>query len=113
MEKNNDIDSIEKYLELNKEFHDEIWSAVDNKFLLETLLSVREKVMRYNYVQIYAFKRPGALNKSLNQHKELIQAIINRDKPRLMSLIVKHRASLWDFSVFSDGIKESSAEQRN
>ena len=111
MEKNSTVDSIEKYLELNKEFHNEIWKAVDNKFLLRTLISVREKIFRYNYVQIYAFKKPGALQKSLKQHKELLQALINQDKLELMDLIVKHRDSLWDSTVFNESIQKSSSVQ--
>lgn len=106
MEKYCSINSIEKYLELNTEFHNEIWKALDNTFLLETLFSVRDQLFRYNYVQIYAFKQTGALEKSLQQHKNLIQAIIDKDKPRLEALIVRHRGSLWDLAVFNNGIKD-------
>jgi DNA-binding GntR family transcriptional regulator len=106
MEKYCSIDSIERYLDLNTEFHNEIWLAVDNAFLKETLFSIRDKLFRYNYVQIYAFKQPGALEKSLQQHKDLIQAIINKNKPRLEALIVKHRGSLWDLDVYNNGMKD-------
>ncbi len=105
MEKYCAVETIEKYLELNTQFHNEIWQAVDNAFLLETLIAVRDKLYRYNYVQIYAFKQPNALEKSLQQHKDLIRAIVDKDKPRLENLIVHHRGSLWDADIFNNGMK--------
>jgi len=106
MEKNCNLKSIEKYLKLNVDFHNEIWKAVPNKLLVETLHSVRDKLLRYNYAQIYAFKEPETLERSMKQHRELLKAIIDKDKEKLMNLIVKHRGSLWEPSVYNDGIKE-------
>lgn len=106
MEKNCTPNSIEKYLELNVAFHNEIWKAVPNKLLVETLHSVRDKLSRYNYAQIYAFKKPGTLERSMQQHRELLKAIIAKNKEKLRNLIVKHRGSLWEPSVYNDGIKE-------
>lgn len=106
MEKNCNLKSIEKYLELNVDFHNEIWKAVSNKLLVETLHSVRDKLLRYNYAQIYAFKKPGTLERSMKQHRELLKAIIDKDKKKLINLIVEHRASLWEPSDYNDGIKE-------
>lgn len=106
MEKNCNLKSIEKYLELNVDFHNEIWKAVSNKLLVETLHSMRDKMLRYNYAQIHAFKTPGTLEKSMKQHKELLKAIVNKDKEKLKNLIVKHRSSLWEPSDYNDGIKE-------
>jgi DNA-binding GntR family transcriptional regulator len=105
------LNSIEKYLELNVEFHNEIWKAVPNKLLVETLHSIRDKMLRYNYAQIYAFKKPGSLERSIKQHKELLKAIIDKDKEKLKNLIVKHRGSLWQPSVYNDGIKEYYKEE--
>lgn len=105
------LNSIEKYLELNVEFHNEIWKAVPNKLLVETLYSIRDKMLRYNYAQIYAFKKPGSLERSIKQHKELLKAIIDKDKEKLKNLIVKHRGSLWQPSVYNDGIKEYYKEE--
>lgn len=112
MEKYCNINSIEKYLELNVKFHDEIWKAVHNKLLVETLHSVRDKLLRYNYSQIYAFKQPGALQKSIKEHKELLEAIIAKDKENLKNLIEKHRGSLGTSSVYDDGIKEYFREEK-
>jgi DNA-binding GntR family transcriptional regulator len=112
MGKNNNIESIEKYLKLNTEFHNEIWKAVKNKILVQALHSVRDKLLRYNYVQIYAFKKQGALEKSLQQHKDLIQAIVDKDKPLLKSLIVNHRGSLWESSDSGGELREYLMTQK-
>lgn len=111
MQQHCNLNSIEKYLELNVEFHNEIWKAVPNKLLVETLHSIRDKMLRYNYAQIYAFKKPGSLERSIKQHKELLKAIIDKDKEKLKNLIVKHRGSLWQPSVYNDGIKEYYKEE--
>ncbi len=106
MEKSCDLNSIEKYMELNVIFHNEIWEAVPNKLLREMLYLVRDKMLRYNYAQIHAFKKPGALERSMKQHIELVGAIKTKNKERLKTLIVKHRGSLWEPSAYSEGIKE-------
>lgn len=106
MEKNCLLISIEKYMELNVAFHNEIWKAVLNKLLVETLHSVRDKLLRYNYAQIFAFKKSGALERSMQQHRELLKAITAKDKEKLKNLIEKHRGSLWEHSAYNDGIKQ-------
>jgi len=106
MEKSCDFNSIEIYLGLNVTFHNGIWEAVPNKLLREMLYLVRDKMLRYNYAQIHAFKKPGALGKSMKQHIELVRAIKAKDKEKLKTLIVKHRGSLWEPSAYSEGIKE-------
>lgn len=106
MEKSCDLKSIEKYMELNVTFHNGIWEAVPNKLLREMLYLVRDKMLRYKYAQIHDFRTPGALEKSMKQHIELIEAIRAKNKERLKTLIVKHRGSLGEPSVYSEGIKE-------
>lgn len=106
MEKSCDFNSIEIYIELNVTFHNWIWEAVPNKLLREMLYLVRDKMLRYNYAQIHAFKKPGALGKSMKQHIELVRAIKAKDKEKLKTLIVKHRGSLWESSGYKEGIKE-------
>jgi DNA-binding GntR family transcriptional regulator len=106
MEKSCNFNSIETYLGLNVTFHNGIWEAVPNKMLREMLYLVRDKMLRYNYAQIHAFKKPGILGKSMKQHIELVRAIKAKDKEKLKTLIVKHRGSLWEPSAYKEGIKE-------
>lgn len=106
MEKKCRINSIEKYLELNIAFHNEVWKALPNKFLQELLYYVRDQMLRYTYARIYAFRKPGALERSMKQHKKLLEAIKRRNKEELKELIVKHRGSLLESSRYSEGLRE-------
>lgn len=106
MERNCNLKSIEKYFELNEKFHDEIWKAVSNELLLEILNSVRDRMQRYTFARILAFKKPEALEKSMNQHKAILSAIKRKDKERLKKMIVEHRVSLLKFSPYAKELKE-------
>lgn len=106
MEKNCNIKTIEKYFEYNEAFHDVIWNAVPNSLLQEILCSLRDKMQRYTFARIYAFKKPGALKRSLMQHKELVEAIRKKDKENLKEMIFQHRVCLLEVAPFTDGLKE-------
>jgi DNA-binding GntR family transcriptional regulator len=106
MEKYCRLDSIEKYFEFNEKFHNEIWKAVENKLLLEVLYSVRDRMQRYTYARILAFKKPEALEKSMKQHKALLSAIKRKDRERLKKMIVEHRVSLLKFAPYAKELKE-------
>ncbi len=106
MERNCNLKSIEKYFEFNEKFHDEIWKAVDNKLLLEILNLVRDRMRRYTYARIFAFKKPEALEKSFEQHKALLMALRKKDKEKLKKMIVEHRVSLLKFAPYAEELKE-------
>ena len=106
MEKYCSLDSIEKYFEFNEKFHNEIWKAVENRLLHEVLYSVRDRMQRYTYARISAFKKPEALAKSLKQHKAKLSAIKRKDKERLKKMIVEHRVSLLKFAPYAKELKE-------
>lgn len=99
MQKYCSMKTIEKYIEVNAEFHNELWKNVPNKFLLEILYLVRDKKERYFYSRLLAYKNPGFLEKSMKHHWELIDAIKKRDKEKLMNLIVEHRHILLESDV--------------
>jgi DNA-binding GntR family transcriptional regulator len=99
MEKVCALKSVEKFIELNASFHDELWKSVPNKFLLEILNFVRDKKERYSYARLFAYKKPGFLEKSMKHHRALMRAIKARDKERLQMLIVEHRNILLEKST--------------
>lgn len=99
MEKVCGLKSIEKFIELNASFHDELWKAVPNRFLLEILNFVRDKKERYSYARLFSYKKPGFLEKSMKHHRALMRAIKAKDKERLQSLIVEHRNILLESST--------------
>jgi DNA-binding FadR family transcriptional regulator len=63
-------------------------------------------MQRYTFARIYAFKKPGALKRSLMQHKELVEAIRKKDKENLKEMIFQHRVCLLEVAPFTDGLKE-------
>jgi len=104
MEKACALNALEKFIELNASFHDELWKSVPNKFLMEILNVVRDKKERYSYARLFAYKKPGFLEKSMKHHRALIRAIKARDKEKLQLLIVEHRNIL---------LEKSSDEEKN
>jgi DNA-binding GntR family transcriptional regulator len=113
MEKSCNIETIEKYFEYNEAFHEEIWNATPNRLLKEILCSVRDKMQRYTFARIYAFKKPGALKRSVMQHKELVDAIKKKDKDILKEMIYQHRVCLLEVVPFTEGLKEYLSAQEN
>ncbi|RLE04537.1 MAG: hypothetical protein DRI99_03655 [Candidatus Aminicenantes bacterium] len=106
MLKKSRIETIEKYFELNEEFHNEITKAVPNKFLREMVHYVNEKLQRYTYARIHAFKKPGALHESLTEHQEIIEALKKKDKKKLVELIYNHRVAPLSVPSYSEGLRE-------
>ncbi len=99
MEKVCALKLVEKFIELNASFHDELWKSVPNRFLLEILNFVRDKKERYSYARLFSYKKPGFLEKSMKHHRALMRAIKAKDKEKLQSLIVEHRNILLERST--------------
>jgi DNA-binding GntR family transcriptional regulator len=91
MEKACSLEHLEKYMDLNRDFHNELWKYVPNQFLQEMLYVVRDKKQRYQYARLQAYKIPGFLEDSIEQHRKMMQMIKERDKEGLQELIVSHR----------------------
>ncbi|UCC40462.1 MAG: GntR family transcriptional regulator [Candidatus Aminicenantes bacterium] len=106
MERNCRITSLEKYIDLNQEIHNKIWDSLPNKFLMETIKQVNDQMLRYKYVRMYAFRKPGVLERSLNEHKELLKALKAKDKKRLKTLTLRH----WGLLLKSPSLKEELSE---
>lgn len=105
MQKYCNLKTMEKYVEVNTEFHNELWKSVHNKFLLEILYLVRDKKERYSYARLSAYKNPGFLEKSMKHHWELMEAIKKRNKESLMKLIVEHRHILLESDIHEDQMR--------
>jgi len=91
---------------LNEEFHNEITKTVPNKFLQEMVQHVNEKLQRYTYARIHAFKKPGALKESLMEHQDIIEALKKKDKKKLVELIYNHRVAPLSVPSYSEGLRE-------
>lgn len=99
-------DGIEKYMSLNIDIHNRIWESLPNRFLRDTLRYVNDQMLRYNYARLYAYHKPGVMERSMNEHREILKALKERDKNRLRTLMLNHWGSLLQPSPFEDGLKE-------
>ena len=98
--------SVEEFMQLNVSFHDELWRNVPNKYLRKMLYLTRDHKERYTYARLYAYKKLGMLEKSMKQHKELMEAIKAKDKAKLKSLIVRHRNILLESATNKEKMKK-------
>jgi DNA-binding GntR family transcriptional regulator len=99
-------DSIDKFMNINLKIHKKIWNLIPNRFLQATIRFVADQIQRYRYARFYAFRKPGALERSLQEHKEILAALRNKDKRKLKSLLLKNWGSLLQPSSFDEGLKE-------
>ncbi len=104
--RNCQMDSIDKFLELNTAIHNRLWQNLPNAFLRETLRYVHNQLLRYNYARFSAFRKPGALEKSLEEHEHILKVLKARDKRAIREFIAKHWRSLLQPSTFEEGLRE-------
>ena len=90
MEKYAKLETLENYLELNSKIHLKIWENVDNKFLRDIVLQIHNQLLRYTSQRISAFYEPGALEKSLNDHKLMVKILWQRDKEKAEKFAKQH-----------------------
>jgi len=81
---------LEKYIKLNFEIHERIWSHTDNDFLNENLRFCLTQIHRYIYALDRVFRQSKSLEKSINDHKAILRALKNKDKKKLKSLVMNH-----------------------
>lgn len=106
MERHCQINSVEKYLALNVAIHRKIWESLPNKFLQAILYYIHDQMLRYSYARFYAFRKPGVLKSSMNEHREILDTIKRKDKNRLKNLMLNHWGSFLGSSPLEDGLKE-------
>ncbi len=80
----NDITQI---AEADVRFHDVVYEATDNKRLVQLLNNLREQMYRY---RVEYLKRETVRQTVVEEHEELIQAIIDRNKEGAATNICKH-----------------------
>jgi DNA-binding GntR family transcriptional regulator len=76
-----------RMIEVDSEFHRMIFKACRNNYLFEMIDYLRTKahIVRFN-----AWSLPDRIEQSILEHREMIQAIENRNLPQFEKLIVKH-----------------------
>lgn len=80
----------EEIIKLNTDFHNTMYEISGNK-LIKT---IKEDYQKYNYMmRKYLSKIEGRHQQALLEHKQILEAIINRDKEKVVKLSQKHRES--------------------
>jgi DNA-binding GntR family transcriptional regulator len=98
--------SIEKFMDLNVDVHRKIWESIPNRFLRSVLLNANGQMLRYNYARVHAYQKPGVLEKSMADHKEILKTLKSKDKKKIKNLMAKHWGSILKPSPFKEGLKE-------
>ncbi|SFG63600.1 DNA-binding transcriptional regulator, GntR family [Desulfotomaculum arcticum] len=78
---------IEKIIELNTDFHNEIVIASGNKKIYEIICSMRDYLQAYRRVSLRHAQEPEA---SLSGHEQIYEAIKLRDKEKACNCMKEH-----------------------
>ncbi|MCT4563315.1 MAG: GntR family transcriptional regulator [Maledivibacter sp.] len=80
----NDLDKI---AELNTKFHETIYNATQSRYLEHVLRDFQYfmKTTRYK-----SLRSPGRMESTLKEHREILEAFIDRDTDRAAKAILKH-----------------------
>lgn len=84
--KKDEIDD-EEIIDFNTSFHDKIYQISGNKLIR----TIKDNYQKYNYmIRKYLSKIEGRHHKALIEHKEILEAIIAKDKEKAAELSKKH-----------------------
>jgi DNA-binding GntR family transcriptional regulator len=87
----------------NRDFHRSIWLASHNDSLIDLLDRLNMHLLRYPITTLTA---PGRWSESIEEHRELVKAILDRDSARAEQLAERHfttardiRLALWEENI--------------
>lgn len=106
MERYCQVSSIEKYISLNMDFHQKIWDLIPNNFLKRTLQFVKGQLLRYNFLGTHVYSMPGILERSMNEHRIILDLVKKKNKRKLKMLILKHWGSPLRANKLEEGIRD-------
>lgn len=78
---------IEQIVEVDSQFHDVLYRASRNDRLVGIINNLREQFTRFRSISI---QYPGRMKKSVEEHKELVEAIASRDTDRAQQIAREH-----------------------
>lgn len=103
------VKTHQKYREINKEIHNELWKYVPNKVLLELIHLVIDRIQMCSHALILIHKNPAFLDRSMKHHLQLLEAIKAKDREKLMELIFEHRLLILEFITKKNHTDSSSS----
>lgn len=78
---------VERYVELDTEFHATVYRASRNERLAPIINSLREQIQRF---RTRSLSNPGRMKMALEEHRKLVEAIGDRDVERARQLAAEH-----------------------
>ncbi len=85
---------IYEYVKENLRFHEKIWKACGNKFLYQSLVNLGEKYTFYGNQVFFLSddpnKPPSFLNRSHEDHLNLMQALKEREAKAVEKILISH-----------------------
>jgi len=78
---------IEKFAELNTQFHEAIYNATKSRYLEHVLTDFQYFIKTTRYKSL---KTTGRLNSALQEHKEILDALIKKDVDEAKKAIIYH-----------------------
>jgi len=85
----------EEIMEANKAFHEKLVHATKNKVMIEYFNQMQSIIYLFRKTVLY-YKRPGLID----EHKEIVQAIKERNEEVAEALIAKHLEEDLKFSLY-------------
>lgn len=82
-----ELNDHEGFFKANNEFHDLIFSAARNQFLIEEARSLKRRVNPYRHYITY---QPGRMQKSVEQHEAIVRAIENSNSEEAHTAMRMH-----------------------
>lgn len=80
-------EDAESLMEVDRQFHELLYQATDNEFLVDVLSRFYDLSLRLWYLVL---ERLGDVQDSVEQHREIIEALKSRDADRAEALIQQH-----------------------
>jgi len=84
----------EEVMEANKAFHEKIVNATTNTLMIETFYQMQSIIYLFRKT-VLSYKRPGLID----EHKEIVRAIKNRDTKTAEQLIEEHLKADLEFAL--------------
>lgn len=85
---NDDLDDYSKWMEIDREFHTYIVNATQNSNLIQIFVNIFDRHQRARY--LLASKIPNRVQSSVDEHIQLIDAIIECDEDKINEAVTLH-----------------------
>ncbi|WP_371376342.1 GntR family transcriptional regulator [Sporomusa aerivorans] len=82
-----DTDDTDKIVEVDSQFHDVLYRASRNDRLVGIINNLREQFTRFRSISI---QYPGRMQKSVEEHRRLVEAIASRDTDLAQQIAREH-----------------------